>query len=90
MLYEASEYSNQATQGSAYKKFEDGTEYSLAWVSGGPLFLKGGALRIGHTAKTEDADSSCNSNNCSGPCKNDGFGNSAEDECGPNGCYCSP
>ena len=49
LLYQASEYSSEATHGSAYKKFEDGSQYSLAWVSGSPLFLKGGALRIGTT-----------------------------------------
>ena len=30
LLYQASEYSSQATQGSSYKKFEDGSEFSLA------------------------------------------------------------
>jgi alpha-mannosidase len=50
LLYEASEYSSQATQGSAYKKFEDGSEYALSLVSGAPLFIKGGALRIGVTS----------------------------------------
>jgi hypothetical protein len=47
LLYQASEYSPQSTQGSSYKKFEEGSEYSLSWVSGGPIFAKGGALKFG-------------------------------------------
>ena len=80
LLYQASDYSNQATQGSAYKKFEDGTEFSLAWVSGGPLFLKGGALLFGQSNSFGDAincvtcseSNNCNNDECpGGTCGND-------------------
>lgn len=54
LLYQASEYSSQATQGSSYQKFEDGSEFTLAWVSGGPLFSKGGALKFGSNSSTPD------------------------------------
>ena len=65
LLYEASEYSNQATQGSAYKKFEDGTEYSLSWVSGSPLFFNGGALKTGTTVSPDEFTCiSCTNGNC--------------------------
>ena len=47
LLYQASKYSSQSTQGSSYKKFEDGSEFQLSWVSGGPIFAKGGALKFG-------------------------------------------
>ena len=47
LLFQASEYSRQATQGSVYKKFEAGSQYSLSFVSGAPLFPNGGALKIG-------------------------------------------
>ena len=47
LLYQASEYSSQSSQGSSYKKFEDGSEFYLSWVSGGPIFAKGGALKFG-------------------------------------------
>ena len=47
LLYQASEYFSQSTQGSSYKKFEDGSEFTLAWVSGAPIFAKGGALKFG-------------------------------------------
>jgi hypothetical protein len=47
LLYEASDYSPQATQGSAFKQFENGEKGFLSWVSGAPLFPKGGSLRIG-------------------------------------------
>ena len=47
LLYQASDYSPQATQGSVFKQFETGEKYSLSWVSGSLLFPKGGSLRIG-------------------------------------------
>ena len=53
LLYQASEYSPQATQGSAFKQFETGEKYSLSWVSGPPTFFKGGALRIGADSTTD-------------------------------------
>ena len=49
LLYQASEYSPQATQGSGFKQFETGEKYTLSFVSGAPLFPNGGALRIGVT-----------------------------------------
>jgi hypothetical protein len=39
-------YTDQSTNGAVYKKFEDGSEFSLSVHSGAPLFLKGGALRF--------------------------------------------
>lgn len=63
LLYQASEYSSQATQGSSYKKLEDESEFSLSWVSGTPIFFKGGALKIGTTTETATPDS----------CPKDGF-----------------
>jgi len=62
LLYQASEYSSQATQGSSYKKFEDGREFSLAWVSGAPIFFKGGALKTGTTANT--CETTCDGITC--------------------------
>ena len=49
LLYQSSEYSSQSTEGSSYKKFEDGLEMSLSWNSGSPIFAKGGALKFGAT-----------------------------------------
>ena len=46
LLLEGSMYTEQSTQGSVYKKFEEGSEFSLSWNSGAPLFLKGGALKF--------------------------------------------
>ena len=46
LLLEGSMYTEQSTQGSVYKKFEEGQEFSLSWNSGAPLFLKGGALKF--------------------------------------------
>ena len=54
LLYQSSEYSSQSTQGSAYKKFEDGSEFNLSWVSGGPIFAKGGALKFGSVLNASD------------------------------------
>jgi hypothetical protein len=65
LLYQASEYTNQATQGSSYKKFEDASEFSLAWVSGSPLFLKGGAFIIGGSV----GSTSCSDYYCSILCE---------------------
>lgn len=49
LLYQSSEYLPESTNGSSYKQFEDGSEFNLAWVSGGPLFSNGGALKFGST-----------------------------------------
>jgi hypothetical protein len=57
LLYQASEYSPQSTQGSSYKKFEDGKELYLSWVSGAPIFAKGGALKFG--SGTDSDGTSC-------------------------------
>jgi hypothetical protein len=59
LLYQASEYSPQATQGSAFKQFETGEKYTLSWVSGSSLFPKGGALRIGFNSYTEPPCTGC-------------------------------
>jgi hypothetical protein len=89
LLYQASEYSNQATQGSAYKKFEDGSEYSLSWVSGSPLFFNGGALKTGTTISPDynlDCIRCINNDNCNsaictkGTCKYAGPGTDGNDE----------
>ena len=98
LLYQASDYSNQATQGSAYKKFEDGKEYSLSWVSGGPLFFKGGALLFGHTGRSVAVSCPTGSCNCNGNCdtnctgyKNGGCGSDCDiltDESGKCQCNC--
>ena len=68
LLYQASEYSPQSTQGSSYKKFEEGSEYSLSWVSGGPIFPKGGALKFGSSLRLNgygcQTDGQCASGIC--------------------------
>jgi hypothetical protein len=63
LLYQASEYSSQATQGSSYIKFENGLEFFLAWVSGAPIFFKGGALKTGTTV-AESCESVCDGVTC--------------------------
>jgi hypothetical protein len=78
LLYQASEYSSQATQGSSYKKFEDGSEFSLSWVSGAPIFFKGGALKTGTSTSPAircsgftyccDSSISCQNPCCGGLC----------------------
>jgi hypothetical protein len=84
LLYQASEYSSQATQGSSYKKFEDSSEFSLSWVSGSPIFFKGGALKTGTTSETETCDNTCSDGFvcCSGECFSEEEGTCC------NGIYC--
>ena len=97
LLYQASEYSSQATQGSSYKRFEDGSEFSLSWVSGAPLFLKGGALKTGTTASTCEScdDVTCDDGDycdCEGNCEPT-IANTCESECNDvtcaDGYYCN-
>lgn len=46
LLITASDYSSQSTQGSVYQKFQDGSVFSLSWVSGSGIFSQGGALKF--------------------------------------------